>query len=92
MYADPKHIRDHIVKVRLNDAERRLLDALAEFNGSQPATFAREMLLEQMAQMIPNPNKEQADTHNGSGRRAECDADRAGDRGTQAGVPQHVAR
>ncbi len=50
MYADPKHIRDHVVKVRLNDAEMRLLAALAEFNHAQPAAFARDLVLEQMTQ------------------------------------------
>ncbi len=48
MYDDPKHIRDHVVKVRLNDAEMRLLEALAEFNHAQPAAFARDLVLEQM--------------------------------------------
>ncbi len=46
MYADPKHIRDHVVKVRLNEEEMRLLDALSEYNRSQRAAFARDLLLE----------------------------------------------
>ena len=48
MYDDPKHIRDHVVKVRLNEVEMRLLAALAEFNRVQVATFARSLVLEQM--------------------------------------------
>lgn len=50
MYADPKHIRDHVVKVRLNDAEMRLLLALAEFNHAQPSALARDLLLDQMTE------------------------------------------
>lgn len=60
MCADPKHIRDHVVKVRLNEEEKRLLDALSEYNRSQPATFARDMLLEAIrAVEASNANAEQ---------------------------------
>lgn len=45
MYADPKHIRDHVIKVRLNESEVRLLEALAEYNQSQLAVFARDLIL-----------------------------------------------
>ena len=48
MYDDPKHIRDHVVKVRLNEVEMRLLAALAAFNRVQVATFARSLVIEQM--------------------------------------------
>ena len=51
MYDDPKHIRDHVVKVRLNEVEMRLLAALAEFNRVQLiATFARSLVIEQMTE------------------------------------------
>ena len=51
MYADPSKIRDNVVKVRLNDAEAQLLDALVTYTGEQKATLIREMLLEQ-AQLV----------------------------------------
>lgn len=47
MYADPSKIRDNVVKVRLNDAESQLLDALVAYTGEQKASLFREMLLEQ---------------------------------------------
>ena len=47
MYADPSKIRDNVVKVRLNDAESQLLDALVAYTGEQKASLIREMLLEQ---------------------------------------------
>ena len=45
MYDDPSHIRDHEVKVRLNDAELALVDALARYNQRQRAAFVRELLM-----------------------------------------------
>lgn len=48
MYADPSHIRDHVIKVRLNDAELGLLEALARFNQAQLAAFARDLILAQL--------------------------------------------
>jgi len=46
MYADPAHIRKHRVNLSLNDAEARLADAMAEFNGMQTSVFLRELILE----------------------------------------------
>lgn len=83
MYADPTHIRDHVVKVRLNDAEARLLEALAEFNHAQPAAFARELLLEQLARI--EPADEQEDAHDIDRAHAALDRRRSG--GPQAGTP-----
>lgn len=48
MYVDPTHIRDNVIKVRLNDPELRLLTAAAEYNRSQLAAFARELIIEQL--------------------------------------------
>ena len=45
MYDDPSHIRGHEVKVRLNDAELALVDALARYNQRQRAAFVRELLM-----------------------------------------------
>jgi hypothetical protein len=45
MYDDPAHIRAHEVKVRFNDDELALVDALAKFNRRQRAAFIRELLL-----------------------------------------------
>lgn len=59
MYADPRHIRQHVVKVRLNADELHLLGALAEYNRSQPATFAREMLLRAIREMEESDSQRQ---------------------------------
>ena len=47
MYSDPSKIRDHVVKIRLNDSEEELIDALVNYTGEQKATLLRELLLEQ---------------------------------------------
>lgn len=49
MYADPSLIRDHVVKLRLNDQEQALIEAWVNYTGQQKATLLREMLLEQAA-------------------------------------------
>lgn len=47
MYADPSLIRDHVVKIRLNDQEADLINAWVNYTGQQKAALLREMLLEQ---------------------------------------------
>jgi hypothetical protein len=49
MYADPSLIRDHVVKLRLNDNEAELINAWVRYTGQQKASLLREMLLEQAA-------------------------------------------
>lgn len=49
MYDDPAHIRDHEVKVRLNDEELAVVDALARYNRRQRAAFVRELVMASVA-------------------------------------------
>jgi hypothetical protein len=51
MYDDPTHIRAHEVKLRLNDVELALIDALARFNRRQRAAFVRELLMASVARI-----------------------------------------
>lgn len=46
MYNDPKHIRDHEIKIRVDEATYRLIDAWAEYKRTQRATLARELVLQ----------------------------------------------
>lgn len=48
MYADPTHLRNKVIKVRLNDDERDLVDALARLNKTQPAVLLRDLVLGQL--------------------------------------------
>lgn len=47
MYADPANIREHVVKIRLNEREAELITAWVNYTGQQKAVLLREMLLEQ---------------------------------------------
>lgn len=47
MYTDPSQIRDHVVKLRFNDTEAELIDAITNYTGQQKAALLRELLLEQ---------------------------------------------
>lgn len=47
MYSDPSNIRDVVIRVRLNDAEAKLLDAVTEYTGQQKSTLMRELFIEQ---------------------------------------------
>ncbi len=47
MYSDPTLIREHVVKIRLNDNEADLINAWVKYTGQQKAVLLREMLLEQ---------------------------------------------
>lgn len=52
MYDDPyRDLRSVEVKIRLRPDEARLLSALAEYNRSQRAVIARELLLERLQEM-----------------------------------------
>ena len=46
MYADPKNIREHAVKVRMTQDEITLLDAMANISKKQRATLMYELLME----------------------------------------------
>ncbi len=52
MYADPKHIRDHITKVRLDEDTDDLLSSLAKFHRTQKAVLARELLEEGLKSLL----------------------------------------
>jgi len=43
MYHDPKHLRDHITKVRLDEDTDELLQSLAKFHRTQKAVLAPEL-------------------------------------------------
>lgn len=54
MYADPKRIRDNRVTIRLDDYEHALIKALADYQGDQPATLVRELLMREAASVLGN--------------------------------------
>lgn len=46
MYADPQFIRSHEVKLRFNDQEAALIEALVGYTGQQRAVLLRELVME----------------------------------------------
>jgi hypothetical protein len=46
MYANPVHIRSERFNLSLTPAERRLVEAVAELNGTQPSVLMRELAIE----------------------------------------------
>jgi hypothetical protein len=46
-YTDPSLIREHVVKLRLNENEADLINSWVKYTGQQKAVLLREMLLEQ---------------------------------------------
>lgn len=52
MYQDPTKLRSNIIKIRLNDAEAALIDALVGYTGEQKASLLREMLLDQAMHVL----------------------------------------
>lgn len=45
MYADPSLIRDIVIRVRLNDAESELLNAIHRLTGHQKSTLLRDLFV-----------------------------------------------
>lgn len=45
MYADPTHLRDHEIKLRLNEDELAVVDALARYNKQQRAAYVRDLVM-----------------------------------------------
>jgi len=58
MYADPTHLRNKVIKVRLNDDERDLVDALARLNKTQPAVLLRTLVLQGLELFDRESNQE----------------------------------
>lgn len=52
MYADPKRVRDNRVTIRLDDYEHALVMALANYQGDQPATLVRELLMREASNVL----------------------------------------
>jgi len=48
MYRDPQRLRQCPLKLWLTPEEDRLVDALADFTGSQKSVMARELMLERL--------------------------------------------
>jgi rRNA-processing protein FCF1 len=59
MYAEHTHLRNKVIKVRLNEDERDLVDALARINKTQPAVLLRDLVLERLERIERAEAREQ---------------------------------
>lgn len=44
MYADPNHLRDKEIKLRVDDATYQLIEALAQYHRTQKAVLVRDLV------------------------------------------------
>lgn len=59
-YEDPSHLRNKVIKVRLNEDELELVAVLARLNKRQPAVLLRDLVLEGLAMFEQGSNRKQA--------------------------------
>jgi len=52
MYPDPKRIRDNRITVRFDDYEHQLITALANYQGEQPGTLLRHLILREATSLL----------------------------------------
>lgn len=59
MYANPKHLHDREIKVRVDEDTFELIQALAKFHRTQRAVLCRELLEAQLAVLSSETTAEQ---------------------------------
>lgn len=59
MYADPRHVRDREIKLRVDDATYELIEAMARFHRTQKAVLIRELVEAQLQQFEREDSNEQ---------------------------------
>jgi len=52
MYNNPKYIRTHEIKVRLNDDEYDLLERITNSIGAQKAAYTRELAMTKLKELL----------------------------------------
>lgn len=63
MYPDPKRIRTNKLTLRLDDYEYQLVLALANYQGDQPSTMARQLVLREAQQVIALSHEQSVSLH-----------------------------
>jgi uncharacterized protein (DUF1778 family) len=52
MYPDPKRVRSNRIVLRFDDYEHELITALANYQGEQLATLARQLVMREAAAVL----------------------------------------
>lgn len=66
MYPDAKRIRKNRLTVRFDDYEHRLITALAEYQGEQPSTLLRQMIMREAASVLGSNEDNQSVARQGA--------------------------
>jgi uncharacterized protein (DUF1778 family) len=56
MYPDPNRIKERRITIRLDEYEHRLVKALADYQGEQPATLLRQIVMREAASVLSDIN------------------------------------
>ncbi len=56
MYPDPKRVRNNRIVLRFDDYEHELITALANYQGEQLATLARQLVMREAAAVLGTDN------------------------------------
>jgi uncharacterized protein (DUF1778 family) len=52
MYPDTKRLKDNKITIRLDDYEHRLVMALADYQGEQPSTLMRRIVMRAAVELL----------------------------------------
>lgn len=52
MYADPKNIKKHQIKLSIDDEVNQLIEALTNATGGQKSVVARDIFMRRLAQSV----------------------------------------
>ncbi len=58
MYPDPKRVRNNRIMLRFDDYEHELITALANYQGEQIATLARQLVMREAAAVLGIDNND----------------------------------
>lgn len=59
MYTNTKGLREHEIKIRLNEEEAEMINGLVHLLGTQKAVFVREMAIEHIKSKLSENKLEQ---------------------------------
>lgn len=63
MYPDPKRIRNNRIMLRFDDYEHELISALANYQGEQLSTLARQLIMREASVVLGIDNTDSVTRH-----------------------------
>ncbi|MFZ1180900.1 MAG: hypothetical protein WAN92_05175 [Herbaspirillum sp.] len=62
MYADPKCLRDNRLTLRFDDYEHQLIIALVNYQGEQPSTLLRQIVMREATALLNEASVSRGDS------------------------------